>query len=127
MAVSLAQMAKQKMPQSPATSDTLGWAYYKLGSPEAAIGQLKESVEKAPHVAVYHYHLGLAYGLRNTLTWPPTLSSGHSRLTLASRMLPARRLPLTSYRNVPIPLPGRDANGPTHLAASEHGKAATCD
>jgi len=61
MAVSLAQMAKQKMPQSPATSDTLGWAYYKLGSPEAAIGQLKESVEKAPQVAVYQYHLGLAY------------------------------------------------------------------
>ena len=28
-------MAKRKMPDFPNAADTLGWAYYKLGSPEA--------------------------------------------------------------------------------------------
>jgi len=61
MTVSLAQTAKQKMPSSPATSDILGWAYYKLGSPESAITQMKEAVKGAPHIAAFQYHLGMAY------------------------------------------------------------------
>jgi tetratricopeptide (TPR) repeat protein len=60
-AVSLAQTARQKMPNSPITADALGWAYYKLGSLDAAITQLKESSEKAPGNPVYQYHLGMAY------------------------------------------------------------------
>ena len=31
VALSLAQIAKQKLPGLPATVDTLGWAYYKMG------------------------------------------------------------------------------------------------
>ena len=30
-AVSLAQVAKQKLPDSPVTAHALGWAYYKVG------------------------------------------------------------------------------------------------
>ena len=61
VAVSLAQMAKQKMPQSPMTADALGWAYYKLGSTDLAIAQLKESAAKTPNNPLYQYHLGMAY------------------------------------------------------------------
>jgi len=61
MALSLAQQAKQKLPDSPIVSDTVGWAYYKLRSPAAAVAQLSESVRNAPGNAMYHYHLGMAY------------------------------------------------------------------
>ena len=60
-AVSLAQIAKQKLPDSPVTADALGWAYYKLGSFASALSQLKESSGKVPNNPVYHYHLGMAY------------------------------------------------------------------
>jgi tetratricopeptide (TPR) repeat protein len=60
-AVSLAQIAKQKLPDSPITADALGWAYYKLGSLGSAVVQLKESSEKAPNNPIYRYHLGMAY------------------------------------------------------------------
>jgi cellulose synthase operon protein C len=60
-AVSLAQIAKQKMPDSPITADALGWAYYKMGSAASAVTQLKESSEKVPNNPTYRYHLGMAY------------------------------------------------------------------
>jgi Tfp pilus assembly protein PilF len=60
-AVSLAQIARQKMPDSPITADALGWAYYKLGSPGPAITQLKVSSEAVPDNPIYRYHLGMAY------------------------------------------------------------------
>jgi len=49
VALPLAQMAKQKMPDSPLAADTLGWAYYKLGSAEPAITELEEGVQKVPN------------------------------------------------------------------------------
>jgi tetratricopeptide (TPR) repeat protein len=61
VALSLAQQAKQKLPNSPIVSDTLGWAYYKLGSPKAAVAQLSESVMRSPGDPMHHYHLGMAY------------------------------------------------------------------
>jgi tetratricopeptide (TPR) repeat protein len=61
LAVSLAQMVKQKMPNSPVASDTLGWAYYKLGSYNSAIVHLREAAQKEPGNALYHYHLGMAH------------------------------------------------------------------
>lgn len=60
-AVSLAQIARQKMPASPITADALGWAYYKLGSIGPAIEQLKQASEKAPDNPIYRYHLGMSY------------------------------------------------------------------
>jgi tetratricopeptide (TPR) repeat protein len=61
VAVSLAQTAKQKLPDSPMTADALGWAYYNLGSIDLAISELKESTAKTPQNPVYQYHLGMAY------------------------------------------------------------------
>jgi tetratricopeptide (TPR) repeat protein len=69
VALSLAQVAKQSMPGFPGTADVLGWADYKLGASEAAIAQLKESVDKEPNNPIYQYHLGMAY-----------LASGRSEL-----------------------------------------------
>jgi tetratricopeptide (TPR) repeat protein len=43
------------------TADALGWAYFKLGSSDLAIAQLKESAAKVPDNPVYQYHLGMAY------------------------------------------------------------------
>jgi tetratricopeptide (TPR) repeat protein len=60
-AVALAQVAKQGMPESPVTADALGWAYYKLGSFDSALVQLKESAQRVPGNPIYHYHLGMAY------------------------------------------------------------------
>jgi len=61
VALSLAQTAKQMLPNDPAAIDILGWAYYRLGSAKTAVTQLEQSVRKAPNYAVYHYHLGMAY------------------------------------------------------------------
>jgi len=41
VALSLAQTVKQTMPDSPIAMDTLGWAYYKMGSPDSAILELR--------------------------------------------------------------------------------------
>jgi predicted Zn-dependent protease len=60
-ALSLAQMARQKLPDSPVTADTLGWAYYKVGSFGPAVTQLKASSDKMPQNPIYSYHLGMAY------------------------------------------------------------------
>jgi tetratricopeptide (TPR) repeat protein len=61
VALSLAQQAKQKMPDSAAVTDTLGWAFYKAGSPQPAVAQLTESAKKAANNPLYQYHLGMAY------------------------------------------------------------------
>jgi tetratricopeptide (TPR) repeat protein len=61
VALALAQQARQRWPNSPITADALGWAYYKLGSPESAVAQLKDSVQKVPNNPVFQYHLGMAY------------------------------------------------------------------
>jgi tetratricopeptide (TPR) repeat protein len=60
-ALQLAQTAKAELPNVPEVSDTLGWLYYKKGLALPAITALRESVEKDPENATYHYHLGLAY------------------------------------------------------------------
>jgi tetratricopeptide (TPR) repeat protein len=61
VALSLAQQAKQALPDSPVVADTLGWAFYKVGSYRSAIEQLSLSTQKAPENAEYQYHLGVAY------------------------------------------------------------------
>jgi len=61
VALSLAQLAKQKLPSSPNVADTLGWAYYKLGMADPAIAQFKQCSQAAPNNPTYLYHLGMAY------------------------------------------------------------------
>ena len=61
IALQLAQTAKQQIPDSHEVNDTLGWVYYKRGMADMAIRPLEESVKAAPGIALYHFHLGLAY------------------------------------------------------------------
>jgi tetratricopeptide (TPR) repeat protein len=61
VALSLAQIGRRGMPDSPMSADTLGWAYYQKGTYGLAIEQLEGAVKKQPNNATYHYHLGMAY------------------------------------------------------------------
>jgi tetratricopeptide (TPR) repeat protein len=61
VALSLAQTAKEQLPDTPAVSDTLGWIYYKKNVYLQAISLLAESAEKLSDNPVIHYHLGMAY------------------------------------------------------------------
>ena len=61
VALRLAEEAKEKAPEDPTITDTLGWIYVKKGSYEAAVENLKNSVAKNPHDPSGLYHLGTAY------------------------------------------------------------------
>ena len=60
-ALSLAQKAKEMLPNDPNVMDTLGLVYYKKGLYDSAVDELSDSVKKDPDNAVVHFHLGLAY------------------------------------------------------------------
>ena len=47
--------------ESPFFQDTVGWVYFKAGEPARAIRVFEDAIERAPLVAVLHYHLGAAY------------------------------------------------------------------
>jgi Tfp pilus assembly protein PilF len=61
VALTLAQTARQKLPDNPSVADTLAWAYYKKGTYTSAINLLEDAIKKAPDDPSFHYHLGLAY------------------------------------------------------------------
>ena len=61
VALSLAQTARRKMPNSPSTADTLAWAYYQKGTYGFARDLLEEAVKTNPNNAVSQYHLGMVY------------------------------------------------------------------
>jgi Flp pilus assembly protein TadD len=60
-ALTLAQGAKERVPDDPHISDTLGWVYYKKSVYGRAVTYLQEAGEKAPNNAAIRYHLGMAY------------------------------------------------------------------
>jgi tetratricopeptide (TPR) repeat protein len=60
VALSLAQQAKQALPDPAPITDTLAWIQYKKGVYASAVPLFEECVKKAPSSPVYHYHLGLA-------------------------------------------------------------------
>jgi len=60
VALSLAQQAKQALPEQVSINDTLGWIQYKKGNYIIAVGLLSEVVEKMPQSSEYRYHLGMA-------------------------------------------------------------------
>ncbi len=41
--------------------DTIGWVYYRLGDNETAIKYLSKATESSPKIAIFNYHLGMAY------------------------------------------------------------------
>jgi tetratricopeptide (TPR) repeat protein len=67
-ALSLAWIARQKMPDSASAADTLAWAYYQYGSYDAAADLLQEALQKAPDNATYHYHIGMVYQKQKNTT-----------------------------------------------------------
>ncbi|NLK07473.1 MAG: tetratricopeptide repeat protein [Firmicutes bacterium] len=68
-ALEMAEKAVELSPGNGAFRDTLGWAYFKLGDYEAAVGELTEALalmgdEAAGwDQATVHYHLGMAYSV----------------------------------------------------------------
>jgi len=61
-ALSLAQAARKKYPESPEIADTLGWIYYKQNNNVLAVDQLLFSVNKRTKPQAEHYYrLGMAY------------------------------------------------------------------
>jgi len=61
VALRLAQEAANTRPDDPEISDTLGWVYLRMNTPDSAVRVLKDSVAKGPKNAEYSYHLGIAY------------------------------------------------------------------
>jgi tetratricopeptide (TPR) repeat protein len=61
IALSLAQIAKERLPEAADVNDTLAWIYYRKDLPDMALPPLKLAVERAPDNAMYQYHLGLVY------------------------------------------------------------------
>ena len=60
LALTYAQRAKQKLPQSPEVADTLGWIYIKKRLTPNAIEIYNDLVAKQPANSTYRYHLGMA-------------------------------------------------------------------
>jgi len=59
-ALTMAQRARQGMPNSPDIMDTLGWIYLKKNLSDDAIRTFKELLQAEPNRATYHYHYGMA-------------------------------------------------------------------
>ena len=60
-ALQLAQTSWDQLPNDARVNDTLGWIYYLMNKPQAAIPFLEASVAADPADPSAHYHLGLAY------------------------------------------------------------------
>jgi tetratricopeptide (TPR) repeat protein len=60
-ALTLAKTARQAMPNSHNTADTLAWAYYYNGTYEFARDLLEDAVNTDPNCAETQYHLGMVY------------------------------------------------------------------
>ena len=59
-ALTLAQRARQMLPNNPDVADTLGWIYIKKNLPDSAVPIFRELTQKQPERATYHYHLAMA-------------------------------------------------------------------
>jgi tetratricopeptide (TPR) repeat protein len=59
-ALTMAQRARQKLPDSENIKDTLGWIYIKKNLSDDAVRIFKELVDKDPGNPSFHYHYGMA-------------------------------------------------------------------
>jgi len=64
-ALTLAKTARQGMPDSPTTADTLAWAYYHKGTYQFARDLLENAISIDPDRAAMHYHLAMVYAKLN--------------------------------------------------------------
>lgn len=65
LALTLAETARQAMPDSPNTADTLAWAYYHKGTYQFARDLLEDAINMEPDSASMQYHLGMVYSKLN--------------------------------------------------------------
>lgn len=61
VALTLAQVARRAMPDSPNSADTLAWAYYYKNTYGYARDLLEDALKKEPNNAAMQYHLGMVY------------------------------------------------------------------
>ena len=61
VALSYAQTARQAMPNSPNSADTLAWAYYYKGTYGFARDLLEDAIKADPNSPTIQYHLGMVY------------------------------------------------------------------
>jgi len=66
VALSLAQIARRGMPNSPNTADTLAWAYYHKAAYGFARDLLENALASDTNNATMQYHLGMVYGKLNS-------------------------------------------------------------
>src|SRR5205085_3471831 len=59
-ALTLAQRAKQRLPENAEVADTLGWIYLKKNLNAGAIQIFQGLVKQQPNNPTFHYHLALA-------------------------------------------------------------------
>lgn len=59
-ALTMAQRARQKDPNSHEIEDTLGWIYIKKNLSEEAVRLFQDLVNKDPNNATFHYHYAMA-------------------------------------------------------------------
>jgi tetratricopeptide (TPR) repeat protein len=60
VAMTLAERAKKRMPDSPNVSDTLGYVYYEKNLTRDAVRELQQAVDAAPLNAMFRLHLAMA-------------------------------------------------------------------
>jgi tetratricopeptide (TPR) repeat protein len=60
-ALELAATAKQRLPNDPRVSDTLGWVYVRKDLPSLGTRHLEDAVRAEPATALFRYHLGIAH------------------------------------------------------------------
>jgi predicted Zn-dependent protease len=63
MALTYAQLARNELPHSPDTADTLAWVYYHKGTFSTARSLLEDALKQNPDNAAMHYHLGMTYNM----------------------------------------------------------------
>ena len=59
-ALTMAQRARQKMPDSANIKDTLGWIYIKKNLSDDAVRTFRELIQTDPNNPSFHYHYGMA-------------------------------------------------------------------
>ena len=59
-AMTFAQRAKQKAPDNPDVSDTLGYVYYQKNLNAEAIRIFRQNVQDHPQNSMFHFHLAMA-------------------------------------------------------------------
>ena len=59
-AMTMAERAKKRAPNSPSISDTLGFVYYQKNLNSEALQIFKQAVQDDPQNSTFHFHLAMA-------------------------------------------------------------------